>query len=259
MNKEYVEGFSFGDRPSKYYGFKPTPSIEYIGQTWQLVFDHTEGITLHFVSDQEIMVDNQNTYVYQLLPVDTNVYLLTIHMLKETPERNLTFVIDLASTLVTKIDSIITTIKRDSTRLVEGTNLVKRNIDFGYIKTDTIPCIRHYPSDDLVDHGFAYMDSPVSTVHYHIHSSHKISYYQKKFPDNGNEIDRDGVGYGELDCIKINDNTYLLTFTKHSHGNQPILLWSKKNQRVAANFFGLSRRLHVPFLTTGGGYTKPLY
>lgn len=259
MSKEFVEGFSFDDRPSKYYGFKPTPSVEYIGETWEFIFDHTESITLYFKSEQEIIIDNNSTYMYQLLPVDTQIYLLTIHMLIENPERNLTFAIDLETRLVTKVDSIITTIKRDSTRLVEGTNLVQHNIDFGYIKTDKIPYNRHYQSDDLVDHGFAYMDSPVSTIHYHVHSAHKISYYQKKFPDNGNEIDRDGVGYGELDCIRINEETYLLTFIKHSHGNQPILLWSRKNQRIAANFFGISRRLHIPFLSTGGGYTKLLY
>ena len=259
MIEKYVDGFQFTDRPSKEYSYKPIPSFDFIGQTLEFTFDHSDNISIIFKDKTNLQLNNQDTYRYEILSAEDNLYLLTIHMLKEYPHRNLTLIFDLNNHLVTKIDAIITVIERDSTRIVEGTNLVTRNIDFGYIKGNNIPTIRHYFSDDLIDHGFAYFDSPNSTVYYHIHSSHKISYYQKKFPENGNPIDKDGVGYGELLMIKIRSNVYVLTFIKHSHGNQPILLWNQNNNRIVANFFGISRRLLIPFLVTGGGYTQILY
>lgn len=258
MTKEYVEGFSFQKRGLG-DSYKPDSSHYLIEKKINLVFDHSDNIEINFMDVNKLIYNQNNNCDYELLPVDEEIFLLTLHLLFENPKRNLTFVLDFNTNLVTKIDAIITTIERDSTRIVEGENLVKRNIDFGYIESTQCPCIRHHYTDELIDHSFSYFDSPFSTIYYYIHSSHKISYYQKKFPKTGNPIDEDGVGYGELDVIQINDTTYLLTFIKHSHGNQPIILWNQKNHRIVANFFGISRQLGIPFLVTGGGYTKTLY
>lgn len=257
-NELIIEGFTFTDRKLSKSPSEPKKSSVFMGKSVSILIDDQEQpYALDFIDSDSVKVGELGIFAYEALNAGENVFLITIHMLKQEPSRNLSFVVDLDTALVTKIDSVITKIKAGSTNLVEGTNLVVRDIGFGFIQTEnTPPTTRHHFTGDLVDKIFKAENGIDSTINYYIHSRTKITYYQKEFPQGGNPIDKDGVGYGELSTVKINDHIYLLTFTKHSHGNQPLFVWNTKEERIVANFFGISRQTNYKFLVTSGFFTS---
>lgn len=261
--KRINDGFTFSDReqPETKYSSKPKPTNYFAKKSLTLSIGCEEkNDKLNFRDAFIVDVNDEGQYKYEALNIGGKVYLVTIHMLEQNPSRNLSIIVDFDTNLVTKIDSIVTEIEPGSTRIVEGSNLVTRDIGFGYINsTKNPPSSRHHFTGDLVDKVIRAENGFDSSIMYYIHSRTKISYYQKEWPESGNPIDKDGVGYGELSTIKITNHIYILTFTKHSHGNQPLLVWNAKENRMVGNFFGISRQSGCIFLVTGGFFTKTIY
>ena len=252
MNKrEYFEGFDMNS----------TTESKASLQVDKHTFDNSEVILhldggyedrLSFKKDSVIIDDCE--YLYEALPVNEHIFLITINMLKKEDPGYMIYVMDEIKKLVTKVKCDVTEVEKGSTTLTETTNLVKRKIEFGYYGGKTT--IRHHFTHDLYENILETYGSPGSIIRYYVHSDTKITYYQKEWPLGGNPIDKDGVGYGEASYLYIDDGVYVITFTKHSHGNQPFMLWDSKTGRYVANFAGESRRNHHMFVMTGCGYLR---
>ena len=257
QNQNYVEGFAFERDKDQKYSCKPASLTKFADSVLEFHFDKAGDQVLEFPSSREVEVDGDGPFQYEALPVTPSICLLTVHMLaKETPEY-LAYIVDEESGIVTRLHNRITTIERGSTPLSDTDNLVVREFAFGYLGNRD-PIVRHHFTADLNGVILESSGSPGNVVRYYIHCDTKISYFQQEWPLNGNPVDKDGVGYGEAAFLKITDQVYLITFTKHSHGNQPLILWNTAGGNYVANFGGVSRRLHCPFVVTAGGYLNVL-
>lgn len=256
MNRMYIDGFEMYSTPES-IASKQICNDHFNGRSLLTHYDGDISEKLLF-SDNRISINGEGSWDYQALPLDSDIFLVTVHMLsKETPQYNV-YVVDETEYLVTRIECLIVSIEKGSTPLSDTNNLVKRKIDFGYIGERKIVS-RHHFTHDLCDQILETTGSPGNVTRYYIHSDTKISYYQKDWPLNGNPVDKDGVGYGEASYLKIRDEVYLITFTKHSHGNQPLMLWDRNSSRFVANFAGESRRNEKLFVMTGSGFLKQIH
>ncbi|MCI9148632.1 MAG: hypothetical protein HFG73_10315 [Hungatella sp.] len=254
---KYVKGFAFERDKKQKYSCKPAAISKFAGSRVVLNFDGKGSQVLDFLDGFQVIVDGEGPWDYEALPVSPKICLITVHMLaKETP-KYLAYIVDEKTGIVTRLENFITTVEKGSTPLSDTANLVVREFSFGCMENRD--CVeRHHFTADLNGWILESSGSPGNVVRYYIHCDTKISYFQHQWPLNGNPVDKDGVGYGEAAFLKITDSVYLITFTKHSHGNQPLILWNLDGGNYAANFGGVSRRLHCPFVVTAGGYLRVL-
>ena len=247
MNKNYVEGFTL-------YGLPLESSPYFINKTIKVIIDGEE--TLKF--KENTVNINDEEWDYHVLQLNNDIFLITIHMLAKEVPQYINYVIDVKENLVTRVNCLITVIEKGSTVLSDSTNLVVRNIEFGYMG-DKDPIKRHHFTHELCDAILETAGTPGNVVRYYIHSDTKISYYQKEWPLGGNPIDKDGLGMGEASFVKLADGVYIITFTKHSHGNQPFIVWDSHSGRYVANFAGVSRQSGKQFVTTATSYLRKIY
>lgn len=260
--KKYVEGFVLyypnkGQQPPKERPVGKPVALDLSSRTIKVSLDNTQPDNLEFLNKTEVMVNGEGPWLYEALPVKQKLYLLTVHQLAMEVPQYIAYIIDEEQRLATRILCNITRVERGSTPLSDTENLVKREIRFGYIGEGD-PINRHHYTHDLCDAVLETAGNPTNVIRYYIHSDRKLSYHQRVWPADAYPADRDGVGYGEAALLKISDEVYLITFTKHSHGNQPMLLWNRATGVNVANFAGVSRQLHCPFVCTAGGYLKQI-
>lgn len=256
LGEKYVEGFSFTDR-GEGKSYKPLPSLYFVGKTIEIHLDNEPSDRMVFLNDKKLDWNNEGTYTYEALNVSANVYLLSVHMLCKEVKEAISYIIDLDTAMVTKFDSKITYVGDNPNKIVDGDYMVVRNISYGYIEGQKKPYGRHYITGDLVGKVVRFQGSPGDVLTHYYHSKTKLSYYQNEISD-AKSSDKDGVGYGFSTFVKVNDNIYIIAFTKHSHGNQPIFVWNRAEKRAVANFFGISRQSHEAFFVTSGFYSKEL-
>ena len=252
----YVEDFNLYAN-DKSIAMKQLNNDHFSGKKLNLHFDGRKEEVLEFKNENEVMIDDQ-LWKFESMPVSQTISLITIHMLAKEIPQYLIYIIDEKHSLITKASCTIHEIEKGSTPLSDTTNLVKREFNFGYMG-DINPIARHHHTHDLCDLILETAGSPGNVIRYYIHSDTKISYYQKEWPLGGNLVDKDGVGYGQAEFLKIDDDVYVITFTKHSHGNQPFLLWNKKTERYVGNFAGESRRNHKKFIITSAGFLREIH
>lgn len=256
-HKEYVEGFVLYAPPKGARG-KPDAYAGFAGSSLTLHIDGIPAETLDFKDADHVTVNGDGPWQYEALPVKPDVLLLTVHMLAKELPQYAVYVVDLTTRLVTRVWCKVTEIEKGSSPLSDTNNLVVREISFGYFG-DNDPVCRHHYTHDLCDAILETAGSPGNVIRYYVHSDTKLSYYQKEWPLGGNPIDKDGVGYGEASFLKIRDDVYVITFTKHSHGNQPFMLWNCEQGNWVGNFAGVSRQSGRLFVTTGGSYLRQIY
>lgn len=255
--KEYVEGFVLYAPPKGYHG-KPDSNPHFSGQTLTVRLDGEKPDVLEFKNDNELLVNGDGPWQFKAMSVKPDVFMVVVHMLAKDLPQYAAYVIDETTKLVTRIWCKITTVEKGSTPLTDTTNLVEREILFGYFG-DSDPEYRHHYTHDLCDAILETAGSPGNVTRYYIHSDTKLSYYQKEWPLGGNPIDKDGVGYGAAALLSIREGIYLITFTKHSHGNQPMMLWNSEDGNWVGNFAGVSRQSGRLFVTTANSYLKQIY
>lgn len=246
---DYVEGFALYGKPIK-------GSSYFVNKVLKIKLDNKEDDNLEF-QENTVIIKNEE-WQYQALAVDKNIFFITVHMLAKEVPQYINYIIDFENHLVTKADCKITTIEKGSSLLSDTTNLVEREIIFGYLGEND-PVKRHHYTHELCDWILETAGTPGNVIRYYIHSDTKISYYQKEWPLYGNPIDKDGLGMGEAAFLKIRDDIYVITFTKHSHGNQPFIVWNSQTEYFVANFAGVSRQSLKKFVTTAKGYMRKVF
>lgn len=248
MNNNFVKGFTL-------YGSPLEGSSYFVNKTLNITMNEAKE-TLEF-KNSTVVID-QEEWDYHALQLNQDIYLITVHMLAKEVPQYINYVIDLKENLVTRVSCLITTIEKGSSALSDTTNLVVRNIEFGYLG-DTDPVKRHHYTHELCDSILETEGTPGNVIRYYIHSDTKLSYYQKEWPLGGNPIDKDGLGMAEAAYVKLREGVYIITFTKHSHGNQPFLVWDTHTGKYVANFAGVSRQSKKDFVTTGMGYLRRIH
>ncbi len=247
----YIEDFHL-------YGPVPQGSPYFAGKTLEFHIDGEGTDRIEFYDINYLCINGKEKNLYQALALTPNYYLVVVHQLAHEVPTYINYIVDVPASLVTKVTCKATTVEKGSTPLTDTENLVVREIRFGYIG-DTDPIDRHHYTHDLVDYILETEGTPGDTIRWYILSDNKMAYYQKEWRLGANPIDKDGVGMGICSLLKIAEDIYVITLTKHSHGNQPFFLWNRKTGRYVADWAGISRRQNAVFCTTGMGYMRNIW
>lgn len=240
------------------YGEVPQGSNYFAGKKLVFNIDKEGAESIEFFDADYLCINGGEKNLYKALPLTPAIYLVVVHQLAHEVPTYINYVVDVSANLVTKVYCQVTTVEKGSTDLTDTTCLVKRDIKFGYID-DCDPIDRHHYTHDLVDYILETEGNPGDTVRWYILSDNKMAYYQKEWKLGSNPIDHDGVGMGVCALLKIAEDIYVITLTKHSHGNQPFFLWNRKTGRYVADWAGVSRRLNAAFCTTGAGFMRNIW
>lgn len=240
------------------YGAVPEGSPYFAGKTLKFNFDGEGTDTLEFLDVDYLNFNGQEKDLYKALKLTRNVYLVVVHQLAHEVPTYINYVVDTATNLVTKAYCQATVVDPLTTDLTDTTNLITRRISFGYIGDDD-PVDRHHYTHDLCGAILETEGTPGDTIRWYILSDNKMAYYQQEWRLGGNPIDKDGVGMGVCSLLKIAEDIYVITLTKHSHGNQPFFVWNRKTGYYVADWAGISRRKDIVFCTTGFGYMRIIW